>query len=310
MNGRRSIAANEFENFFHLSDTGQTPIPIGINICLTGWLGRMPRSRADWCGSSANLVPKIMTAVRAAAIASLSHSHLLTRKLRKNTELGEADVAAIAALPVHVKHLASHATIVIEGDRPAQCCLVIEGFAVRSKTTDGGKRQILSVHIPGDIPDLQSLYLPMMDHDLKTLSACTVGMIAHEALHALVRAQPAVAEALWRETLIDAAIFREWIVNVGRRSANRRLAHFILEMRRRLETIGLAGNGQFELPMTQADLADTLGLTPVHINRVMKTLRHDGVLDFRKFVVTLGDAEGLMALGDFDDLYLHQSREP
>ena len=119
-----------------------------------------------------------------------------------------------------------------------------------------------------------------------------------------------VAEALWRETLIDAAIFREWIVNVGRRSANRRLAHFILEMRRRIGTAGLARDGQFELPMTQSDLADALGLTPVHINRVMKTLRRDGVLEFRKFVVTLGDAEELMDLGDFDDLYLHQGSQP
>jgi CRP-like cAMP-binding protein len=240
----------------------------------------------------------------------MSHSQVLIRKLQKNSELGEADIAAIAALPIHVKPLASHAAIVIEGDRPAQCCLIIAGFAVRSKTTDGGKRQILSVHIAGDIPDLQSLHLQVMDHDLKALSDCTVGLIPHEALRALIRERPAVADALWRETLIDAAIFREWIVNVGRRSANRRLAHFILEMRRRLQLVGLARDGQFELPMTQSDLADTLGLTPVHINRVMKGLRRDGVLEFRKFVVTLGDAEGLMELGDFDDLYLHQGSEP
>ena len=237
----------------------------------------------------------------------MSHSQPLVRKLRKHAELDEADIAAIAALPIDVKHLAPHATIVIEGDRPTQCCLVIEGFAIRSKTTDGGKRQILSVHIPGDIPDLQSLFLPVMEHDLKALSACTVGLIPHEALRALIRARPSVAEALWRETLIDAAIFREWIVNVGRRSASRRLAHFLLEMRQRLEPVGLARDGQFELPMTQADLADTLGLTPVHINRVMKTLRRDGVLEFRKFVVTLSDAEELTDLSDFDDLYLHQA---
>ena len=240
----------------------------------------------------------------------MSNGEILVRRLRKNTALDDADVGAIAALPIHVKRLAPHAPIVIEGDRPTQCCLVIEGFAVRSKTTDGGKRQILSIHIPGDIPDLQSLYLPVMDHDLKALSACTVGMISHEALHALIRARPAVAEALWRETLIDAAIFREWIVNVGRRSANRRLAHFLMEMRRRLQSAGLARDGQFELPMTQSDLADALGLTPVHINRVMKGLRRDGVLEFRKFVVTLGDAEELTDLSDFDELYLHQSSAP
>jgi CRP-like cAMP-binding protein len=240
----------------------------------------------------------------------MNHTEILTRRLRKHNGLEAADIAAIAALPIHVKQLTPHAPIVLEGDRVAQCCLMIAGFAIRSKTTDGGKRQILSVHIPGDIPDLQGLYLQAMDHDLKALSDCTVGMIPHDALRALIRARPAVAEALWRETLIDAAIFREWIVNIGRRSASRRLAHFILEMRGRLQSAGLARDGQFELPMTQSDLADALGLTPVHINRVMKALRRDGVLEFRKFIVTLGDAEELMTLGDFDDRYLHQGAEP
>ena len=233
----------------------------------------------------------------------------LVVKLRTTTRLDEADLAAIEALPIHVKELAAHTPIVVEGDRPTQCCLMIKGFSARTQTTDDGKRQILSIHIPGDIPDLQSLHLHVMDHDLRTLSDCTLGFIAHDAIRDLTRARPMVAEALWRETLVDAAIFRAWIVNLGRRPANQRLAHFLLEIRRRLELVGLATDDEYELPMTQLDLADALGLTPVHINRVLKALRSDGLLDVKKFVVKLGDAQKLMALGDFDDLYLHQNPE-
>jgi CRP-like cAMP-binding protein len=239
----------------------------------------------------------------------VTHLDTLVRKLQANTEIDDADIAAIATLPIHVKDVAANTPVVIEGDRPSQCCLVIKGFAVRSKMTDRGKRQILSIHISGDIPDLQSLHLHVMDHDFRTLSDCTLGFIGHEALRALTRARPMVGEALWRETLVDAAIFRDWIVNLGRRTANQRLAHLLLEMRRRLELVGFVSHDQFELPMTQIDLADALGLTPVHINRVMQALRADGVLEFRKFVVTLGDAERLIKLGDFDDIYLHQSPE-
>jgi CRP-like cAMP-binding protein len=239
----------------------------------------------------------------------MTHLSTLVRKLRISTHIDEADIAAIEALPIQVKEVAAQTPIVVEGGRPTQCCLMIRGFSARSKTTDDGKRQILSIHIPGDIPDLQNLHLHVMDHELRTLSDCTLGFITHEALRGLTRSRPMVAEALWRETLIDSAIFRAWIVNLGRRAANKRLAHLILEMRRRLELVGLATDDQYELPMTQLDLADALGLTPVHVNRVMKALRSDGMLEFRRFVVKLGDAEKLMALGDFDDLYLHQNPE-
>src|SRR5690242_14897560 len=210
----------------------------------------------------------------------------LITKLQLGSSLEPDDIGAIERLPIVIKDLPTHTSVVREGDRPTQCCVLIEGFLCRSKTTDAGKRQILSVHIPGDIPDLQTLHLNVMDHDFKALSDCSLGFIPHESLRALIRARPMIAEALWRETLVDAAIFREWIVNVGRRAASQRLAHFLLEMRRRLERVGLASNGHFPLPMTQLDLADTVGLTPVHINRVIQSLRQDKLLDFRKYVVT------------------------
>ncbi|HKS65461.1 MAG TPA: Crp/Fnr family transcriptional regulator [Xanthobacteraceae bacterium] len=239
----------------------------------------------------------------------MSHLDAMIRKLRKDTRLDEDDLAAIRAMPIHIRDLAANATIVREGDRPDQCCLMVEGFAVRSKMTDQGKRQILSIHIPGDIPDLQSLHLHVMDHDFRTLSECTVGFISHEALRHVTRKRPAVAEALWRETLIDAAMFREWIVNVGRRTAPQRLAHLLLEIRERLKVVGLCPDRHYELPMTQIDIADALGLTPVHVNRVLKELRTAGLLEMKRWEVTLGDPARLTAFGDFNPMYLHAAPE-
>src|SRR5256714_9708 len=232
---------------------------------------------------------------------------LLIRRLTISTPLSVSDIAAIERLPLTTRELPAQAAIVREGERPNQCCLLVDGFACRSKVTDLGKRQILSIHIPGDIPDLQTLHLRVMDHDLTTLSPCTVGFIAHDALRTMTREQPLIAEALWRETLIDAAVFREWIVNVGRRPAASRMAHFIAEVGKRLEAIGLATADQYELPMTQIDIADALGLSPVHVNRVIQELRRSGVLELRKYSVSIRDLPRLMELADFDDLYLHQS---
>ncbi|HKS60959.1 MAG TPA: Crp/Fnr family transcriptional regulator [Xanthobacteraceae bacterium] len=232
----------------------------------------------------------------------------LIRRLRVSTPLAAEDIRALETLPMTIKTLPAQTVVVREGERPAQCCLMLEGFTCRSKTTDAGKRQILSIHIAGDIPDLQSLHLHVMDHDLTTLSKCVVGFIPHEALLALARTRPLIAEALWRETLIDAAVFREWIVNVGRRPAAKRLAHLIAELGTRLEAIGLSVDGHFELPMTQLDLADALGLTPVHLNRVLQELRHRNLLELRKHSVALRDVDELKKMGDFDELYLHQVR--
>jgi CRP-like cAMP-binding protein len=231
----------------------------------------------------------------------------LIQKLQITTPLNADDLRALERLPIHLKEVAAHTAIVREGERPSQCCLLIDGFICRSKTTDAGKRQILSIHISGDIPDVQSLHLHVMDHDMTTLSRSTVGFIGHDALRAVTRERPIVAEALWRETLIDAAVFREWIVNVGRRSAVNRLAHLLAEIGTRLRAMRLAEEDRFELPMTQLDIADAVGLTPVHVNRVVQELRRAGLLELRKHAVFLPDLPRLKELGGFDDLYLHQS---
>jgi CRP-like cAMP-binding protein len=185
--------------------------------------------------------------------------------------------------------------------------LIIDGFCVRSKTIASGRRQILSIHIPGEVPDLMSLYLHVMDHDLVTLTPCTLGFISHQVLRQLYRRQPMVGEVFWRDTLIDAAKFREWIVNVGQRPAPARLAHVMIELRERLRIIGRVDGGNFEMPLTQEQIGEALGITAVHANRVIKQLRQEGIVELNRGRVTVLDERRFQELADFDGRYLHQS---
>jgi CRP-like cAMP-binding protein len=230
----------------------------------------------------------------------------LLRRLSTVSGLEEADIEAIRSLPIAVRRLEGGGIIVRDGDRPSQSCLLVEGFCVRAKSTSSGQRQILSIHIPGEIPDLQSLHLHVMDHDLVTLVPCTLGLISHAALRAITRARPNIAELLWRDTLIDAAIFREWIVNVGQRPAPNRFAHMIVELRERLAIIGKVEGATFEMPLTQEQLGEAMGITSVHANRIVKQLRDENVLDFHRGRVTVLDESRLQELADFDRRYLHQ----
>jgi CRP-like cAMP-binding protein len=229
----------------------------------------------------------------------------LIRKLRADTNLTEEGIAVIRSLPIQVKEMRPDTFIVREGDRPTQCCLIVRGFACRSKVAENGKRQILSFHISGDIPDLQSLFLKKMDHDLATISSCTLGFIEHRIVDKLITEHPSVARALWRETLIDSSILREWIVNMGLRQASSRLAHLLAELRERMAAVGLTENETFEFPVTQTELAEALGLTPVHVNRVLQEFRAARVLDLHKNKVTIIDLPEVMATAGFDDSYLH-----
>ncbi|MFC4172489.1 Crp/Fnr family transcriptional regulator [Microvirga sp. GCM10011540] len=195
--------------------------------------------------------------------------------------------------------------VVREGDRPIQCCLILEGFACRYKLTEKGKRQIFAFHTPGDIPDLQSLHLKTMDHSLGTLTPCKIAFIQHEHLRELFRQHPRLAEVFWRDTLIDAAIFREWMLGIGRRSARTRLAHLLCELFMRLKVIGLAGSNSIPLPLSQAEMGDALGLSTVHINRTLQELRGEDLVAWDGGILTILNWEGLMQAGEFDTTYLH-----
>ena len=162
--------------------------------------------------------------------ASNPNMHPLIRKLESIIDVSEEERQAIASLPVTVRELRADQDIVRDQDRPSQCCLVLEGFAFRYKVLEGGKRQIFSFHIPGDLPDLQSLHLRVMDHSLATVTACRLAFIPHESVRDLTERFPDVGAALWRDTLVDAAIFREWMIGIGRKTAFGRIAHLFCEM--------------------------------------------------------------------------------
>jgi CRP-like cAMP-binding protein len=238
-------------------------------------------------------------------VISNTTSHALIRRLQTISGIDDQDIATIRSLPIDLKTYEAGEYIVRDGARPTACCLLVEGFGIRSKTTFEGRRQILSIHIPGEVPDLQSLYLHVLDHDLITLTQCRLGFIPHAALKILVRERPNVAEVFWRDTLIDSAMFREWIVNVGQRPAASRLAHIVVELRERLKVIGRSQADRVEMPLTQEQIGEAMGITPIHANRIIKQLREDGVLEFHRGYVTVLNENKLEELAQFDDRYLH-----
>jgi CRP-like cAMP-binding protein len=242
--------------------------------------------------------------VSASSQSVADHDRLIA-KLESIGTLTAAERAAIRALPLRVRQVAEDTDVVRDGDMPTECCLLLEGFLCRYKMLPDGGRQILAIHTAGDIPDLQSLQLNVMDHSVGALTPCKVAFIAHAALHDITRAHPGIIALFWRDTLIDAAIFREWLTGVGRRSAHQRIAHLICEIHLRLKVVGLTDDNGFELPITQAELADALGLSTVHVNRVLQDLRRDGLIISRGKFLAVADWRTLEKAGGFDPRYLH-----
>ncbi len=234
-----------------------------------------------------------------------THSHPLIRKLESIFTLSEEEKQSLVSLPMQVQDLRADQDIVREGDRVSRSCLLLDGFACRYKMTAEGKRQIMSFHIPGDVPDLQSLHLKTMDHSLQTLTPAKVGFITHEAVEDLCRRYPRIASALWRDTLIDAAIFREWMIGIGRRDAYARVAHLLCEFLERMRAVGLAEDHSCPMPITQGEIGDALGLSTVHANRTLQELRKAGLISLKGYTFTALDWEGLQKAGEFDPTYLH-----
>lgn len=230
---------------------------------------------------------------------------ILVRKLESIATLSKAEMRAISDLPIRIRALEARQDIVRDGDRPSHCCLILDGWACRYKLLSEGRRQILSFHLPGDIPDLQSLHLHTMDHSLATMKQATVGFIPHENLRELVADFPGVAALLWRDTLVDAASYREWMTGIGRRQAFERIAHLFCELYLKLQAIGLAGELRCPLPITQTDLADALGLTSVHINRVLKEMRGQAMVAIRSGTLMIEAWDELLRVSEFDPAYLH-----
>jgi CRP-like cAMP-binding protein len=235
-------------------------------------------------------------------------SHILNpllRKLESVASLSAEEKAAILDLPITVRQMRADHDIVRERDRPTQCCLVLDGWLCRYKILESGARQIFSFHIPGDIPDLQSLHLRVMDHNLGSLVQSTVAFIPHDSVRNLAKDFPHICNVLWRDTLIDAAIFREWMVGMGRRDAPSRIAHLLCELFVKLRAVGLTKDDSCHFPITQSVLGDALGLSTVHVNRSLMELRGKGLIKLEKQVLTILRWEELRKEGGFDPMYLH-----
>jgi CRP-like cAMP-binding protein len=233
----------------------------------------------------------------------------LIRKMESVFTLTDEERQALENLPMQVAVLKDHQDIVREGDRPSRACLILSGFACVYKMTVHGKRQIVSFAIAGDIPDLQSLHLKVLDNSIATISPCRVGFIQHEALHDICTRYPRLAAAFWRESLIDAAIFREWVMNVGQREGVSRLAHVLCELLVRLRAVDLVEDHVCDLPITQTEFADAVGFTNVHVNRVFQQLRAEGLIVTQGTRLTIPDWDKLKEVGEFDPTYLHLVRE-
>ena len=229
----------------------------------------------------------------------------MVSKLEQWRPLDGADQEALLALPYRTISLRPHEYVVREGDQPQNSCLMLSGYTIRHKVAGNGGRQIFSIHMRGDLADLQNSLLGTADHNLQALSHVEVAMIPIAAIQEIAFNRPAIGRAMWYETLVDASIFREWTLNVGRRDARTRLAHLLCEFALRLESAGLGTRSDYELPMTQEQLADALGITSVHANRTLMSLGEDGLISRTQRAVRIEDWAGLMQVGDFDPAYLH-----
>ena len=229
-------------------------------------------------------------------------------KLSVASDLSDADRKALSGLCRNVKAFAAKQDIIGEGEKPDHVHIVLEGWAARYKMLRDGSRQITAFLLPGDFCDLHVTILAQMDHGIVALTRTRIAYVAHRTMEDLPLERPELGRALWRATLIDEAVLRSWIVNLGRREALERVAHLFCELHARLSLVGLVEEGQFTLPLTQEVIADATGLTPVHINRMLRELRERGLIELGGGELTLLGIDELRRLAGFDPSYLHRER--
>ncbi len=230
----------------------------------------------------------------------------MIRKLRTRGDLDDEDCGAIRALQPIKRAYEAPSYILREGEPPRRnCSFIVAGLAFRQKLAANGARQIVSIHMAGDFVDLQNLFLRTADHSVQALTRLECAEIDREALQQLVTERPAIARAMWVDSLVDGSIFREWILNVGRRDARTRVAHLLCEFALRMEAAGIAEHHRYELPMTQEQIGDAVGLTPVHVNRTLRSLVADGLIKREKRHISFDSWEDIRTAADFSALYLH-----
>lgn len=242
-------------------------------------------------------------------MSGLSPLAPFVRTLNERVELGSDDKRLILDLPHFTRDMKASATIVREGEVPGPCAILVRGFAFRHKLARDGTRQIVSLHIPGDALDLQHMFLDCADHNVQALTDVRVVMVPRAALRALALQSPTIAHAFAVSNLVEASIFREWLLNIGRRDALQRVAHLLCELATRLEGRDISGDYEFELPMSQEQLGDATALTSVHINRTLKRLEDAGLIVRARRMLRLPDFAALKWVAGFNPLYLHLAQQ-
>lgn len=220
--------------------------------------------------------------------------------------LGDEEVQVLESLSRNPKTYAANRDLIREGRKPEHVFLVMSGWAYRYKLLPNGNRQILAYLIPGDLCDVHIFLFDEMDHSIGLLSEAQVAAIPSDEMLEVMERFPKIERALWWSTLVDEATLREWLLNVGQRDAYERLAHLFCEMEVRMEAVGLIKpDGSFDFPLTQIELADTTGLTSVHVNRTLQRMRRDKLIEFGQQRMRILDFPGLRGVGQFNPNYLH-----
>lgn len=232
---------------------------------------------------------------------------IMIRKLSEHSSLDEEDVATLRRLTSYSRDLGANEDFIRQGDKPVVSAVVTEGMVARYHVLSSGQRQYLSFHLAGDLPDAQTLFIERIDHAVCAIGGARVALIPHDEIIKMFEQRPTVGMAIWRETLIDAAIFREAITNSSR-PVEARMAHLFCEIYYRARATALARPGSCRFPLHQGQIGETLGMSIVTVNRTLQALRRTGAMEFRNGELTVFDWKQLAELGDFDPGYLHLRR--
>jgi CRP-like cAMP-binding protein len=229
----------------------------------------------------------------------------LVRHLEARDQLSDEERRVLADCVAQTRDIAPHRDLAREGDEPGECRILIEGFAYRYRLLADGRRQISLFHLPGDFVDLHGFLLKRLDHAIAAAGPCRVGIVPHECLTRITENHPHLTRLLWLSTVVDGAIHREWLAAMGRRSALGNMAHLFCEIFVRLQAVGLAQDHSFRFPVTQAELADAMGLSTVHVNRIAQELRGGGLITWQGRTITIANWERLKAIAEFDPTFLN-----